>query len=198
MASPEDHVRALQANIRERLDALRPLVPDTEGYARVAAQVLEATAELIEYEERLPLLIDEPRHRLSVAVVRWSGVATTAVAGVLALACIPGWVATWWLALLLPVAFVGLGMLRLPVHPPGGPHVEQRNGAAVVGSSSPLTALAVSGLVTEWVAIASVLLVVGGVAYIVRRTATPGPGGGRDRAVDPDAPTPPTGLVMPP
>lgn len=212
MPSPEDHVRTLQANIRERLDALRPLVPDTEGYARAAAQVLEATAELIEYEERLPLLIDEPRHRLSVAVVRWSGVATAAVAGLLALACIPGWIAPWWLALLLPIVLVGLRMLRLPVHPPGGPHAEQRVGAVVVGSSSAVTALAVSGIVTAWAAIASVLLVVAGVAYLVRRPVLPEPpddgheaGGGnangngrREQKADPDAPTPPTGLVMPP
>ena len=100
---PEDHVRTLQAQIRERLDALRPLAPDSEGYLKAATQVLEATAELIEYEERLPLLIDEPRHRLSVAVVRWSGVATAGVAGLLALATIPGWISWWWLALLLPV-----------------------------------------------------------------------------------------------
>src|SRR3954470_24725622 len=144
MPAPEDHVRTLQAQIRERLDVLRPLVPDADGYARAAAHVLEATAELIEYEERLPFLIDEPRHRLSVAAVRWSGLVTAAVAGMLALACLPGWVASWGLVLLLPVAVAGLRMLRLPVQPAGGPHVQQRNGALVVAASSPVTVLATS------------------------------------------------------
>ena len=222
MPSPEDHVRTLQAQIRERLDALRPLAPDSEGYVTAAAQVLEATAELIEYEERLPLLIDEPRHRLSVAVVRWSGIATAAVAGVLALATIPGWISWWWLALLVPVLLAGLRMLWLPVHRAGGPHARQRVGAAVVGASSPVTALATTDLVPPWTAVASVVMVGAGLAYLVREpvpvaaggepagpAGTSGNGGGRgdggdggdgrdEQRSDPDAPTPPTGLVMPP
>ena len=218
MPSPEDHVRTLQAQIRERLDVLRPLAPDSDGYVKAAAQVLEATAELIEYEERLPLLIDEPRHRLSVAVVRWSGIATAAVAGLLALATIPGWISWWWLALLLPVLLAGLRMLWLPVHPAGGRHADQRLGAAVVGASSPVTVLATTGAVTPWVAVVTVVMVVAGLGYVVRETVPPpaadhapaGPagssgGGGEsggdgreDQRSDPDAPTPPTGLVMPP
>jgi hypothetical protein len=219
MPSPEDHVRTLQAHIRERLDALRPLAPDSDGYVRAAAKVLEATAELIEYEGRLPLLIDEPRHRLSVAVVRWSGIATAAVAGLLALATVPGWISWWWLALLLPVLLAGLRMLWLPVHPPGGPHADQRIGAAVVAASSPVTVLATTGAVTPWAAAATVVMVTAGLGYMVRETVPPpaagddepagpagtsgdgGEGGGdgdQDQRSDPDAPTPPTGLVMPP
>ena len=148
MSAPEEHVAVLQETIRERLDALRPLVPDSDGYARAAAAVLEATAELIEYEERLPVLIDEPRHRLTTATVRWSGVVTAAVALVLGICVIPGWVSAWWLALLVPLLLVGLWLVWLPVHPPGGPHAEQRVGALLVGASSPVTVLVVSGLVT--------------------------------------------------
>jgi hypothetical protein len=223
MPSPEDHVRTLQAQIRERLDALRPLVPDSDGYVNAAAKVLEATAELIEYEQRLPFLIDEPRHRLSVTVVRWSGIATAAVAGLLALATIPGWISWWWLALLLPVLLAGLRMLWLPVHPAGGPHEQQRVGAAVVGASSPVTALVVTGAVPPWAAAATVVMLAAGLGYVVRETVPPpsdddepagpadtagdgGEGGGddgdgdgrQDQRTDPDAPTPPTGLVMPP
>ena len=237
MPSPEDHVRTLQAQIRERLDALRPLAPDSEGYVAAAAQVLEATAELIEYEQRLPLLVDEPRHRLSVAVVRWSGIATAAVAGVLALVTIPGWISWWWLALLVPVMLAGLRMPWLPVHPPGGPHARQRVGAAVVGASSPVTVLATTELVPPWAAVASAVLVGAGLASLVRDpvpvaaagepagpAGTSGDGGGRaagdgdddggegggdgggegggdggdEQRSDPDAPTPPTGMVMPP
>jgi hypothetical protein len=208
MTAPEEHVATLQAQIRERLDALRPLAPDTDGYVRAAASVLEATAELIEYEERLPVLVDEPRHRLSLATVRWAGVATTAVALVLALCIVPGWVSVWWLALLVPLLVVGLRMLRLPVHPPGGPHAVQRTGALVVAASTPVTVLVVSRAVTAWAAAATVALVAAGTAYLVREPVLP-PGARRpagreperDEPVqesDPDAPTPPSGLVMPP
>jgi hypothetical protein len=208
MTAPEEHVATLQAQIRERLDALRPLAPDTDGYVRAAAAVLEATAELIEYEERLPVLVDEPRHRLSLATVRWAGVATAAVALVLALCIVPGWIPVWWLALLVPLLVVGLRMLRLPVHPPGGPHTVQRTGALLVGAAAPVTVLVVSNAVTAWAAAATVALVAAGTAYLVREPVLP-PGARRpagreperDEPVqesDPDAPTPPSGLVMPP
>jgi hypothetical protein len=198
MSAPEEHVAVLQATIRERLDALRPLVPDSDGYARAAAAVLEATAELIEYEERLPVLIDEPRHRLSLATVRWAGVGTAAVAVVLGLCVVPGWVSAWWLALLVPVLLVGLRLVWLPVHPPGGPHAEQRIGASFVGASSPVTVLTVSGLVTPWAAAGTVVLVGLGCAYLLRDPVLT-PGAEKPaQASDPDAPTPPSGLVMPP
>jgi hypothetical protein len=198
MYAPEEHVAVLQATIRERLDALRPLVPDSDGYARAAAAVLEATAELIEYEERLPVLIDEPRHRLSLATVRWAGVGTAAVAVVLGLCVVPGWVSAWWLALLVPVLLVGLRLVWLPVHPPGGPHAEQRIGASFVGASSPVTVLTVSGLVTPWAAAGTVVLVGLGCAYLLRDPVLT-PGAEKPaQASDPDAPTPPSGLVMPP
>jgi hypothetical protein len=206
MTAPEDHVRVLQAQIRERLDELRPHGPDTDDYARAAAQVLEAAAELIEYEEKLPVLIDEPRHRISLATVRWAGAATAAIAVVLALCVVAGWVSWWWLALLVPVALVGLRMIRLPVHPPGGPHREQRVGAVLVGASTPVTALSVAGAVPAYAAALSVVMVGAGGAYLVREAVLP-PGTGDDPAgvdeppqqkADPEAPTPPTGLVMPP
>jgi hypothetical protein len=198
MSAPEEHVAALQATIRERLDALRPLVPDSDGYARAAAAVLEATAELIEYEERLPVLIDEPRHRLSLSTVRWAGVGTAAVAAVLGLCVVPGWVSAWWLALLVPVLLVGLRLVWLPVHPPGGPHAEQRIGAVFVAASSPVTVLAVSGLVTPWAAAGTVVLVGLGSAYLLRDPVVPPGAENPAQASDPDAPTPPSGLVMPP
>jgi hypothetical protein len=198
MPAPEDHVAVLQETIRERLDALRPLVPDSDGYARAAAAVLEATAELIEYEERLPVLIDEPRHRLTTATVRWAGVVTAAVALLLGICVIPGWVSAWWLALLVPLLLVGLRLVWLPVHPPGGPHPEQRVGALLVGASSPVTVLVVSGLLTPWAAAVTVVLAGLGTAYLLRDPVLP-PGAGKPaQASDPDAPTPPSGLVMPP
>jgi hypothetical protein len=206
MTAPEDHVRVLQAQIRERLDELRPHGPDTDDYARAAAQVLEAAAELIEYEEKLPVLIDEPRHRISLATVRWAGAATAAIALVLGLCVVPGWVSWWWLALLVPVALVGLRMIRLPVHPPGGPHREQRVGAVLVGASTPVTALSVAGAVPAYAAALGVALVGAGGAYLVREAVLPPPAGDTTAGVDeppqqkadPEAPTPPTGLVMPP
>lgn len=196
MSAPEDQVLVLQATIRERLDALRPLPPESDGYARAAAAVLEAAAELIQYEERLPVLVDEPRHKLSVTTVRWVGAGTLALALPLALCVGPGWVSVWWLALLAPLALVGVAMLRLDVHPPGGPHHVQRVGALLVGASAPVTVLAVSGLTPPWVAVGTVLLAGAG-GFLLQRDP-PAPEDDEPRASDPDAPTPPSGLVLPP
>jgi hypothetical protein len=197
MSAPEDHVAVLQARIRERLDAMRPLAPESDGYVRAAASVLEATAELIDYEERLPVLVDEPRRRLSVAVVRWSGIVTVATAVLLGLCTIPGWVTYWWLALLVPVALVGLRLLLMPVPPAGGPHAELRVGAAVIAASSPVTVLAAAGVVSRWAAVATVVMVGVGIGLLSRDRLPAAMDGDRPPS-DPDAPTPPTGLVMPP
>lgn len=190
MREPEEHVVVLQGRIRERLDELRGLPPGDPGYAAVAGAVLEATAELVEYEERLPILIDEPRHRLSLLAVRWTGVVVAVVSAGLALAVIPDWVSIGWLALLLPLLLVGLRMPWLPVHEPGGPHLAQRKGAVMVAASLPFAVLVVTGAVSGWFAAVVVLLLVPGVAYLVRNTAQAG------ADADDEAPTPPSGLGM--
>src|SRR4051794_40953845 len=105
----EARVDVLQDRVRERLAALRatglrsPGPADDDGREAATDAVIEATTALIDYEEHLPALLDRAPHRLSLQVVRWSGVLTAAVGASLAVAAVAGWVARWWvLVALLP------------------------------------------------------------------------------------------------
>jgi hypothetical protein len=203
--APERQVAVLQERIRESLDVLRPIPPGTPAYAAAARDVLVATAELIEFEERLPVLLDEPRHRISLLTVRWTGAVVAVVSVLLALAVLPDWVTPAWLGLLLPMLVLGGRMYLLPVHPPCGPHVRQRIGAAAVAAAVPFAVFAVTGLAPPWLAAVAVLLAGAGTTYLLRPPVDES-GEDDDEGVEeeePDPPeepppTPPTGLVMPP
>ena len=178
---PEENVLALRTRLRERLDELRPHRPGSADHTEAAERVLAATEELIRYEERLPVLADAPRRRLSLLTVRWAGRVTAAVAALLAVAAAAGWASRWWLPLLLPVAGIALRMEWLPVHGPGGPHEEQRRGAWLVAAAVPFLLLAVTGTAPPWFAVPVPFLVLGGVLLLVRRDvepAEPGDDGG--------------------
>jgi hypothetical protein len=187
----EGHVADLQARIRERLDELRPVAPDSREYVDVARRVLDATAELIEYEERLPLLVDEGPQRISALTLRWAGWFTAAAALALTLAVIPGWIELPWLALTLPLLLIGARMPFLPVHPPNGPHLRQRIGAALVAAAVPVALFAVAAG-PRWTAGVAVLLAVAGLVGLLGDPVPRGDGG----PADPDAETPPTGLPL--
>jgi hypothetical protein len=127
---------------------------DSEGadQARPSLQeatdaVIAATRELISYERRLPLLLDAEPRRLSLMIVRWSGVLTAAVAISLFVAGLAGWLPRWWV---LPAIICGGAsylLMRLPVHPPGDRHESMRPGSVVVAFGALLTAIcAASGL----------------------------------------------------
>ena len=192
MSGPEDHVALLRQHVRERLDDLRPYRPGSPEHVEAAERVLAATEELIRYEERLPLLADAPDRRLSLRTVRWCGRVTAAAALLLTAAALAGWAPRWWLALLLPVAAVGLRMEWLPVHGPGAPHVEQRRGAALVVAAVPFLVVAVTGAGSAWLAAPVPFLVLGGVLLLVRRTVAP-PGDGPEEPGAPGGPAAPGG-----
>src|SRR4051812_32035950 len=94
---PEDQIAVLQSRVRERLDELRPIRPGAEEYGAAADAVIDATATLIAYEERLPVLLDRGPRRLSLLIVRWSGVVTAALGVSLGIAAVAGWSSRWWL-----------------------------------------------------------------------------------------------------
>jgi len=78
-ADPEQQVAFLQARIREHLDALRPIAPGSKEYGEAADAAIQAATELIAYEERLPVLLDQAPRRLTLLIVRWSAVVSGAV-----------------------------------------------------------------------------------------------------------------------
>ncbi|GAB6900137.1 hypothetical protein [Kineosporia succinea] len=109
--------------------------------------VVAATRELLTYERRLPVLLDAEPRRLSLLIVRWSGVVSAAVAASLMVAALVGWLPRWWALPGLICGGAAWLLLRLPVHPPGDRHETLRPGAVVAAAGALLTAIcAASGM----------------------------------------------------
>lgn len=129
--------------LEDRLDRSRPSLQDATD------AVIDATRELINYERRLPMLLDAEPRRLSLMIVRWSGVLTAAVAASLLVAGLAGWLPRWWVLPALICGGAAFLLLRLPVHPPGDRHETLRPGSVVVAFGALLTALcAAAGMPT--------------------------------------------------
>ena len=172
----DERVADLQALVRARLAELDRLLPGREGYDEAAAAVMDASAELIAYEDRLPRLRDEPPRALSLLVVRWGGRLVIAVAVLLGVLVLPGWVALWWLPALAMLLAVGLRLQFVPVEPPGGRHLEQRYGGWIAVAGSLLLLWTPTGIAGGWtgavLALLGAVLVVAGTALAVRPPVT--------------------------
>jgi hypothetical protein len=162
---PEDQIAVLQSRVRERLDELRPIRPGHEAYAAASDAVIEAATELIDYEERLPSLLDRAPRRLSLLIVRWSGVVTGALGASLGIAAVAGWSSRWWLLMVLPLAVAAAILLRLPVPPPREAHPTLRPGALLVAAGALVAAIGAVARLPVWVAGLGVLLLVGGLVH---------------------------------
>ena len=176
MAEHEDRIAELQGIIRERHDSLAAMPAGDPGYPDAASQVLDATFDLIAFEDRLPLLLDEPRRRSSLLAVRSAGWLAIAVAVGLGVAVVPGWVQRWWLLLLLPMALLGVALQFVHVRPPGGRHHDQRTGAILIGLAVVPVPLLATGVVSAWAVIAVIAVAAAGalrVAWVGTQAATP-------------------------
>ena len=171
MADHEDRIAELQGVIRQRHEALAAIPSGDPGYPDAAGRVLDATFELIAFEERLPLLLDEPRRRGSLLAVRWAGRLAIAVAVTLGLATIPGWVERWWLLLLVPMALLGAAMQLVRVRPPGGRHRDQRTGALLIGLAAVPVPLLATGVVSAWAVVGVIAVAAAGVFQLARAGA---------------------------
>ena len=168
MADHEDRITELQGIIRERHESLTAMPSADPGYPEAASRVLDATFDLIAFEDRLPMLLDQPRRRSSVLAVRSAGWLAIAVAAVLGLAAVPGWVDRWWLLLLLPMALLGIALQFVQVRPPGGRHQDQRTGAILIGLAVVPVPLLATGVVSAWAVIAVVGVAAAGAVRIAR------------------------------
>lgn len=153
----ESRVAVLQERIRQQHDRLGRFGPDDDGYLEAARAALETTFELIEYEERVPLLRDAPRRAASLRIVRGCGWAAAGLAGLTALCVPPGWVSRWWLLLVGPVLLAGALLLRLPVPEPGGPHAARADAALVLATVAVAMPALALGVVPAPVAILVVI-----------------------------------------
>jgi hypothetical protein len=172
-AGPEHEIAELQARLRQQHEQLRSLTAGQPGYDDAARAVIERTFELIDLEERLPLLLDETRREVSRRVVRWAGLVSSAVVMVCAVAAALGWVSRWWLPLLALLLPATLLLLVVPVSAPGDRHPAQRVGAGLIAAAAALTPLVITGLFGVWAVVPVILVAAAGVGYLVRVTVPP-------------------------
>lgn len=174
--SPEHRVAALQARVSERLAVLRRITPDDGEYAEATEAVLAAASELVDYEERMPALLDAEPHRLSVFVVRCSGLVAAVVGVALGVAAAAGWLPLWWVVPVLVVFFVAVALLRRPVPGPLRPHQALRPGAGLAAVGALVLALGAiaalgAGLVVQlWVAFIGLAVMLSGFWHQRRAT----------------------------
>jgi hypothetical protein len=159
---PEEQIAVLQSRVRERLTELRPIRPGAEEYSAAADAVIEATRSLIDYEDRLPVLLDRAPRRLSLLIVRWSGVVTAALGVSLGTAAVAGWSSRWWLLMIVPVLAAAAILLQSPVPAPRGPHLVLRPGAILIAFGALVAAVGSVARLPIWVAgLGMILLVLG-------------------------------------
>jgi hypothetical protein len=163
---PEEQIAVLQARVRERLAELRPIRPGAEAYAHATDAVIEAATALIDYEERLPVLLDQAPRRLSLLIVRWSGMVPAAVGASLTLAGVAGWVSRWWLLMVIVLFASAALLLFLPVYPPGDRHLVLRPGAVLVALGSLLIAVDATLRLPLWLAAFGLVALIGGLWWI--------------------------------
>jgi hypothetical protein len=171
---PEQHVAVLQSRIRERLAQLRPIPPGAREYGEITDQVIAVATELINYEERLPVLLDQGPRRSSLLIVRWSGVVAFAVGLSLAVAAVARWLPPWWLfPVVLSFAAAAL-LLRLPVHPPCGEHLSLRPGSVLIAAGTLLIAVCAAARFPFWALLVGVVVMAGGVWHLRRYSVSLG------------------------
>jgi hypothetical protein len=165
---PEDQIAVLQSRVRERLAELRPIQPGSEEYGPASEAVIQAATELINYEERLPVLLDRAPRRLSLLIVRWSGVVTASIGASLGVAAVAGWSSRWSLLLVIPVIAAAAMLLWMPVHPPRGEHLALRPGALSVPVGAMITLIGAVARLPLWVVGLGMAMLLGGFWHVRR------------------------------
>ena len=165
---PEDQIAVLQSRVRERLAELRPMEPTADQYGAATDAVIEAATALIEYEERLPVLLDRAPRRLSLLIVRWSGVVTAAIGVSLGIAAVAGWSSRWWLLMVVPILAGAAVLLRMPVPPPRGPHELLRPGAMLVAAGALVAVICAVARLPLWAAGLGMVILAGGFWHVHR------------------------------
>jgi hypothetical protein len=173
---PEVRIAVLQNRVQERLAELRPIRPGAEAYGRATDAVIEAATALIDYEERVPLLLDQAPRRLSLLIVRWSGLVPTAVGLALTVAAVAGWLPRWWLLMVVALVVVAAVLLRLPVPGPGQAHLALRPGALVSATGALLIGIGAALGLPLWLAGLGLLLALAGLWHCYHY-GTPPPSG---------------------
>lgn len=135
-------------------------VPDADaGRSAALHALIEATDELLAFEDRLPVLLDLPARATSVQLVRAGALATALGAALVGIAIwrdVLGWA---WIAAVLVLLLTAVRLLAMPIAPAAGGHRRQRYAALVCGGAGLLLVPLVMAL--GWLAGLLALAVVG-------------------------------------
>jgi hypothetical protein len=156
----EEEIARLQDRLGDLLAHLRTVPPATAEFSSAADSVIEAAYELIDYEERVPELLDVQPRWLSGVILRSCGVATMVLAASIALRVVPGGMAWWWLPVAIVLAVAGARLLTARVRRVQAEHRYQRQPAVMILVAALLAALGTFGAVTGWFLGAAALLLI--------------------------------------
>ncbi|MFG3710390.1 hypothetical protein [Micromonospora sp. NPDC047730] len=112
--------------LRKRHEDLAATESGTAAYRSQRAEVFAATTQLLDFEARIPLLIDEQRRQISSRVVYAAGGAAAAAMLVMGGLIVAGWFSRWYLA---PVIVVGLVAVVITLSEPHAQRLGHRSRA---------------------------------------------------------------------
>jgi hypothetical protein len=179
-AQVDADVAGLQEGIRRAratFEAARPAATrmgtprpqDEAAYREAVAQVTYATRALVDYEARIPQLLDEHRQHVGARILRWSGGLLAAESAALGIAAAVGAIAGWWLIPAATLVVVGLIPVPSARRRASDSGFRPRIGAFLFGVAGLALAVGSLGGVTPWAVLAAPLAAwVGLRAFAVR------------------------------
>jgi len=156
----EAEISRLQSRLGDLLATLESTGPRAPGYDDAADETFAAAQELIDYEARVPALLDEQPRRISLIVLRAAGAATMLLAAGIALSVIPGGRSWWWLLAAIALAVAGARLLATRVRRTG--HERQRGPAVLVAAGALAAAVGAAGLAPFVLLVVALALVTAG------------------------------------
>jgi hypothetical protein len=171
MDDPEVRVRHLQEQIRHEHERLKDLPHANPEFDVTANKIMDLTRDLLDLEDRLPVLLDEANRQMSLVTVRIAGAVAAFAAGCLTVLSLMGWIGVnpWWSFFLVPLAIIGVATAFTRVRPAGERHREQRNGSCLIGAGTIVLVTVVLGIAPTWLALVGALLEFAGLFIVFGR-----------------------------
>jgi hypothetical protein len=139
VAGPAGELGLRHQQLRRRVSDRRRAaaeVPDTDaGRSPALHALIEATDELLAFEDRLPVLLDLPARATSVQLVRAGAFATALGAVLVGIAIWRDVLGPAWIAAVLVLLLAVVRLLVMPIAPAASGHRRQRYAALVCGGA---------------------------------------------------------------
>lgn len=160
----EHEIARLQGRLSELLVRLNAMEPAAPGYEPAVDDVMSAAQALLDYEERVPQLLDQRPRQITLFLLRGCGAASMALAAGIALGVVPGGKPGWWLLIAVVLAVAGARLLTSRVVRGQSEHVRQRPPAVLIATGAVAAVVADLGLATTWLLTVAAILVAVGLA----------------------------------